>query len=122
MIVIGDAIVKKCSSLTCRQQSIVLQHIECCGPGLMGMHDHFGTGDSMQWRMNALRGEFDDAVALERFAFVIEYDDVTGASFRPMQTEGQQQVLIGATRDDHGEVIVDAFFEAIEYCQTQGRG
>jgi hypothetical protein len=72
--------------------------------------------------MNALRGEFDYAIALECFAFVIEYDDVTGARLRPMQTEGQQQVLIGTARDDHGEVIVDAFFQAIEHCQTQGRG
>jgi hypothetical protein len=36
--------------------------------------------------MNALRGEFDYAIALECFAFVIEYDDVTGARLRPMQS------------------------------------
>ena len=72
--------------------------------------------------MNALRGEFDDSITLERFAFVIEYDDVTGFCLRPMQTKWQQQVLIGSAWDDHGEVIVDAFFQTIEYCQTQGRG
>ena len=80
MIVIRDAIIKKCSGLARWQKSIVLQHIECCGPGLMCVHHDFGTRYPVQWRVNALSGEFDYAVTLEGFALIIEDNNVTGAS------------------------------------------
>jgi hypothetical protein len=47
----------------------------------------------MRWigAWNALRREFDDALAFERLAGFVEHDHVARARFRPMQAERQDR-------------------------------
>ena len=104
---------EKGRGLAGRDQAIVLEHVERKGPVLVGMKNHPAAGDAVNGRVNALRGQFDQPLALEGLARLVEHDEIAGTSLRPVQTEGQHQVAIVVAGHGHGKVIIDTLFEFV---------
>ena len=119
-MVVGNAVVEKRCGLTGGQQAVVLQHIECRSPRLVGVQHHFCAAQAMQRCVYALGRQLDHALAFQGLPGFIEHHHVAGTGLGPMLAKGQHQVSIVAARHGHGEVVVYAFFKTIEHRQTQG--
>ena len=69
--------------------------------------------------MNALRGELDHTASFDGLPSLIENHHVAGPCFRPMQAEWQNKKLISLPWNAYREMIVNAFFKAIQNGQAQ---
>ena len=88
----------------------------------MRVQNNFGARDSVQGGMNALRREFNNALAFQGLTRLIENHHVAGFGFRPVQTKWQHKVLVRTARYAGSEVIVDAFFKTIQNSHAQCSG
>ena len=121
-VVVGDAVVEKRRGLAGGQQAVVLQHIECCGPRLVGVQHHFRAAQAMQRCVYALGRQLNHTLAFQGLTGFIEHHHVAGSGLGPMLAKGQHQVSIFAAWYGHGEVVVYAFFKTIQHRQAQGGG
>ena len=86
----------------------------------MGVQHHFRAAEAVQWRVNALGRQLNQALAFQGFACFVEHHHVAGAGLGPMLAKGQHQVSVVAAWHGHGEVVVYALFKTIEHRQAQG--
>src|SRR5262245_42419153 len=86
------------------------------------MHHDLRAADPVDRRVDALRRELDHAFAFERLAGLVEHDHVARARLRPVEAEWQDEVPIRGARNGDGEVVVDTFFERVQYREAGCRG
>ena len=72
--------------------------------------------------MDAARGHLHHAFAFDRGARLVEHHHVARACLRPVEAEGEDQVLPVAIRDRHREVVVDALVQLVQRREAVGRG
>ena len=122
MVVVSDAAVEERRVLARRNQAVVFEHVERQRPVLMRMQYHAAAADAVDRRVNALRGEFDDTVAFEGLAALVENDHVAGARLGPVQAERQDQKTIVVAGQGDREMVVDTFLELVHDREPERRG
>ena len=104
------------------QQPVVLQHIECRGPGLVGVHHHPCPGDAMNWRMDTSGRQLYSALAGQRLPRFIEDHQIAGKSFGPVSSKWQDQEPVFVPWQGDGEMVVYALLHLMQRGKPVGGG
>ena len=129
-IVVGDASVKAELVLAGHGKAKIVEHTECRRIRHVGVKHAAGFGPRLMNRgVDTQGGGVDAEFVIEVFAVTtiiknltieIDFDQVRGGYFRPMQAVGDQQESIISTRHHHGEVIADALVETLPFRHAIG--